>query len=91
MPYVTHSNPYTLLCFQNKGEGLSGDLLVKTKGQNFSVSADEEYKDRVSLAANFSLLLSGAKLSDQRTFTCMVVANADIAEYPVNMVIYSEC
>ncbi|XP_074536092.1 CD166 antigen homolog A-like isoform X1 [Halichoeres trimaculatus] len=72
----------------NKGEGLPGDLLVKTKGQNFSISADDEYKDRVSLAANFSLLLSKAKLSDQRTFTCMVVANADIAEYPVNMVIH---
>lgn len=72
----------------NKGEGLSGDLLVKTKGQNFSISADDEYKDRMSLAANFSLLLLKAKLSDQRTFTCMVVANADIAEYPVNMVIH---
>lgn len=42
------------------------------------------------MANNSSLLLSAAKLTDQRTFTCMVVAGADITEYPVNVVIYSE-
>lgn len=42
------------------------------------------------MAANASLLLSAAKLSDQRKFTCMVVGVADISEYPVNVVIYSE-
>ncbi|CAJ1065270.1 CD166 antigen homolog isoform X4 [Xyrichtys novacula] len=72
----------------DKGEGLPGDLLVKQKNQNVSISAADEYKDRVTLAANSSLLLSEAKLSDQRTFTCMVVAGADIAEYPINVVIY---
>lgn len=68
--------------------GLPGDLLVKQKNQNASIIASDEYKDRVSIAANSSLLLSAAKLTDQRTFTCMVVASADIAEYPVNVVIY---
>lgn len=72
----------------DKGEGLPGDLLVKKKNQNVSISATLEYKSRVSMAANSSLLLSEAKLSDQRTFTCMVVAGADIEEYPVNVVIY---
>lgn len=71
----------------DKGEGLSGDLLVKRTNQNVSVSAGDEYKSRISLASNSSLLLSEAKLSDQRTFTCMVVGE-DIAEYPVNVVIY---
>lgn len=71
----------------DKGEGLSGDLLVKRTNQNVSVSAGDEYKSRVSLASNSSLLLSAARLSDQRTFTCMVVGE-DIAEYPVNVVIY---
>lgn len=42
------------------------------------------------MAANFSLLLSEARLTDQRTFTCMVVAGANIVEYPVNIVVYSE-
>lgn len=74
----------------DKGEGLSGDLLVKQKNQNVSISATDEYKGRVSMAANSSLLLSEAKLSDQRTFTCMVVASADITEYPVNVVIYKK-
>ncbi|XP_063763577.1 CD166 antigen homolog isoform X2 [Eleginops maclovinus] len=72
----------------DKGEGLSGDLLVKLKNQNFSISTTDEYEGRVSMAANRSLLLSAAKLSDQRTFTCMVVADMDISEYPVNVVIH---
>nr|XP_046245332.1 CD166 antigen homolog isoform X2 [Scatophagus argus] len=74
----------------DKGEGLSGDLLVKQKNQNVSISATDEYKGRVSMAENSSLLLSAVKLLDQRTFTCMVVAAADIAEYPVNVVIYKK-
>ncbi|XP_026219195.1 CD166 antigen homolog isoform X1 [Anabas testudineus] len=72
----------------DKGEGLTGDLLVKRNNLNVSISATDEYKGRVSMALNSSLLLSAAKLSDQRTFTCMVVSVADITEYPVNVVIY---
>ncbi|KAM7412942.1 hypothetical protein PAMA_020367 [Pampus argenteus] len=72
----------------DKGEGLSGDLLVRQKTLNVSISTNEEYKDRVSMAANASLLLSAAKLTDQRTFTCMVVASGDIQEYSVNVVIH---
>ncbi|XP_047450265.1 CD166 antigen homolog isoform X2 [Mugil cephalus] len=72
----------------DKGDGLSGDLLVKRKDQDVVISATDEYKSRVSMAANFSLLLSAAKLTDQRTFTCMVVSQLDIIENPVNVVIY---
>ncbi|XP_072320277.1 CD166 antigen homolog isoform X2 [Eucyclogobius newberryi] len=71
----------------DKGDGLSGNLLVKKK-QNVSVSAEDEYKNRVSLASNSSLLLSEARLSDQRTFTCMLVFGEDIEEHMVNVVIY---
>lgn len=39
---------------------------------------------------NSSLLISAAKLSDQRTFTCMVVTGGDVFEYPVNVLIHSE-
>lgn len=81
---------HSAFALQDKGEGLSGDLLVKQKTQNVSINANKEYKGRVSMAANSSLLLSAVKLTDQRTFTCMVVAGADITEYPVNVVIYSE-
>uniref|UniRef100_A0A665UGL7 CD166 antigen homolog A-like n=1 Tax=Echeneis naucrates TaxID=173247 RepID=A0A665UGL7_ECHNA len=72
----------------DKGEGLAGDLLVKQKSQNVVDSATDEYKGRVSMGANSNLLLSEARLSDQRTFTCMVVASQDIREYPVNVAIY---
>ena len=78
------------LPLQDKGEGLPGDLLVKMKDQDAVISTTDEYKGRVSVAANFSLLLSAARLTDQRTFTCMVVTSKDIPEYPVNVVVYSE-
>ncbi|XP_073344637.1 CD166 antigen homolog A-like [Pagrus major] len=71
----------------DKVDGL-GDLLVKKANQNVSIISTDEYKDRVSLAANFSLMISAAQLKDQRTFTCMVVAGADIKEFPVNVEIY---
>ncbi|XP_061683505.1 CD166 antigen homolog A-like isoform X2 [Syngnathoides biaculeatus] len=73
---------------QDKGDGLSGDLLVRKKTENVSISATDEYKGRIHMAANSSLLLSAAKLSDQRTFTCMMVVGLDIKEYPVNVVVY---
>ncbi|XP_020784396.1 CD166 antigen homolog A-like [Boleophthalmus pectinirostris] len=72
----------------DKGDGLSGNLLVKKENENVSVSAEDEYKGRVSLASNSSLLLSEARLSDQRAFTCMVVSGGDIIEDTVNVVIY---
>lgn len=72
----------------DKGEGLSGDLLVKRINQNISVTAEDEYKNRVSLASNFSLLLSEAKLSDQKIYTCLVVGPEDIVENPFNVIIY---
>lgn len=72
----------------DKGEGLPGDLLVKRKGENVAITATDEYKDRVSMADNSSLLLSAAKLTDQRKYTCMAVVGADIMEYPINVVIY---
>lgn len=75
---------------QDKGEGLSGDLVVRQRNQNFSISASDEYKGRVGMAANSSLLLSGAKLTDQRTFICMMVVDGDIQEFPIYVVVHSE-
>lgn len=72
----------------DKGVGVSGDLLTRAQSQDATVTADDEYKGRVSMAANASLMLADAKLTDQRTFTCMVVAGTDIAEYPVSVEIY---
>lgn len=72
----------------DKGDGLSGHLLVKQKNEDVSITATDEYQGRVDMAANSSLLLSAAKLSDQRTFTCMLVAGADIKEFPVSVAIH---
>ncbi|XP_077397789.1 activated leukocyte cell adhesion molecule b isoform X2 [Festucalex cinctus] len=72
----------------DKGNGRSGDLLVRQKTESVSISATDDYKGRINMAANSSLLLSGTKLSDQRTFTCMIVVGTDIREYPVDVVVY---
>uniref|UniRef100_A0A1A7WML6 Activated leukocyte cell adhesion molecule b n=1 Tax=Iconisemion striatum TaxID=60296 RepID=A0A1A7WML6_9TELE len=71
----------------DKGQGQPGDLMVLNKGHDPVVSATDDYKNRVSMAKNFSLLLSGAKLTDQKTFTCMV-AVSDISEYSVTVVVH---
>lgn len=55
-----------------------------------TVLTTDEYKGRVNMAENSSLLLSEVKLADQKTFTCMVVASSDVIEYPFNVVVYSE-
>ncbi|KAM6933209.1 CD166 antigen homolog A-like isoform 2-T2 [Xenentodon cancila] len=72
----------------DKGEGLSGDLLVKQQNQDVAITATDEYKGRVNLTSNLSLRLSEAKLTDERIFTCMVVASGDITEYPVNLMVH---
>lgn len=69
---------------------MSGDLLLKLRDENVSVSNTEDYKDRVSLLANFSLLLSSVKLSDQHTFTCMQTDISDIKEFYIDVVVHSE-
>uniref|UniRef100_A0A8C7MJR5 Activated leukocyte cell adhesion molecule b n=1 Tax=Oncorhynchus kisutch TaxID=8019 RepID=A0A8C7MJR5_ONCKI len=67
----------------------NGDLLTQLKDQDASVIATNQYKDRVSMAENSSLLIAAASLKDEKIFTCMVVAGADISEYPVKLLIHS--
>uniref|UniRef100_A0A8C7WHH6 Activated leukocyte cell adhesion molecule b n=1 Tax=Oncorhynchus mykiss TaxID=8022 RepID=A0A8C7WHH6_ONCMY len=66
----------------------NGDLLTQLKDQDASVIATNQYKDRVSMAENSSLLIAAASLKDEKIFTCMVVAGADISEYPVKLLIH---
>lgn len=63
---------------------------MKRAGQNASVSDDVNYKTRVSMKEDFSLVITKVTMDDQRTFTCMVVAG-DILEFPVELSIYSKC
>ncbi|XP_061575507.1 CD166 antigen homolog isoform X2 [Cololabis saira] len=72
----------------DKGQGLSGDLLVKQTNQDVVITATDEYKGRVNLTSDLSLRLSEAKLTDERIFTCMVVKSGNIAEYPVDLMVH---
>ncbi|XP_058270477.1 activated leukocyte cell adhesion molecule b isoform X1 [Hemibagrus wyckioides] len=66
-------------------DGSNVDLLTKSQTQNASSSQIAEYKGRLVLTQDLSLQISQAKMTDQRTFTCMVVAGADILEFPVDV------
>ncbi|MBN3297969.1 C166A protein, partial [Amia calva] len=65
------------------------DLLTKqAQKEDVKIVAENDYKDRISVATNYSLLISQAKLQDQNTFTCMVVTPGDITEYSVTVHVY---
>ncbi|XP_067307294.1 activated leukocyte cell adhesion molecule b isoform X2 [Pseudorasbora parva] len=66
---------------------IDGKILVKPVNQNATISDDVNYKSRVSIKKDFSLVIRQVTMADQKTFTCMVVKE-DIFEYPVQLVIY---
>ncbi|GAA6106362.1 activated leukocyte cell adhesion molecule b isoform X2 [Tachysurus ichikawai] len=72
--------------YNNEG-GNSVDLLTKKNTQNASLAPVAEYQGRLVLTKDLNLKISQAKMADQRTFTCMVVAGEDIFEYPVDVTI----
>lgn len=63
---------------------------MKQMDQNATISPDVNYKNRVSIKKDFSLVITQVTMTDQRTFTCMVVEKDDILEYPVQVTIYSK-
>lgn len=74
-----------------KDDGTPGDLLVKqAHSDQATVQATDGYAQRVSINRHFSLLITQASLKDQRTFTCMVVSDANLMEYPVSVVVYKK-
>ncbi|CAM4729914.1 unnamed protein product [Leuciscus chuanchicus] len=74
-----------------KDDGTPGDLLVKQAvKEQATVSATDGYKNRVSIAANSSLLISQGSLTDQRVFTCMVVSFSNLEEFPVEVKVYKK-
>ncbi|KAI7800532.1 activated leukocyte cell adhesion molecule b [Triplophysa rosa] len=64
-----------------------GNILVKLRDQNATVLDDVNYKTRVSLKDDFSLVITKVTMDDQRTFTCITVVSADILEFPVQLAI----
>ncbi|KAG9263631.1 CD166 antigen isoform X1 [Astyanax mexicanus] len=69
-----------------RSDGTSGDLLVKqAQKDEAKISATDSYKDRVNITSDSSLVITRATLSDQITFTCMVVSFSNLNEYPVEV------
>ena len=54
------------------------------------VQATDGYATRVAMADNSSLLISQGTLKDERVYTCMVVSESNLREYPVSVVVYSK-
>nr|XP_020477401.1 CD166 antigen homolog isoform X1 [Monopterus albus]XP_020477402.1 CD166 antigen homolog isoform X1 [Monopterus albus] len=74
-----------------KEDGSPGDLLVKqARNDPATVQATDDYAQRVSIDDKFSLLISQASLKDEKTFTCMVVSDNNLMEYPVLVVVYKK-
>lgn len=72
-------------------DGTYRDLLVKqAHKEEAQIQAMDGYKDRVSIAANSSLMIQGGSLVDQRTFTCMVVYGSNLDEHPVDVLVHSK-
>nr|XP_055052289.1 activated leukocyte cell adhesion molecule b [Misgurnus anguillicaudatus] len=62
-------------------------ILVKRAGKNATIGDNVNYKTRVSIQEDFSLVITKVIMADQRTFTCLVSGN-DILEFPVQLQIY---
>lgn len=88
-----------LLCYnvffchtlKEKEDGTLGDLLIKqANSDKATVQATDDYAERVSIDDDLSLLITGASLKDQNTFTCMVVSDSNLLEYPVTVLVNSK-
>lgn len=79
------------LPLKEKEDGSPGDLLIKQARSNkATVQATDSYAQRVSIDDDLSLLITGASLNDQKTFTCMVVSESNLLEYPVSVLVHSK-
>lgn len=74
---------------QTKVDGTVVDLLRKSH-QNIMFLQIEEYNGRINLTNTLALQIFKAKMADQKTFTCMVVTDGDVFEYPVEVIIESK-
>lgn len=76
---------------QEKDDGTIGDLLIKQASQSkATVQATDGYAQRISINDDLSLLITQASLEDQKTFTCMVVSDVNLMEYPISVLVYSK-
>lgn len=77
---------------QEKEDGTPGDLLLKQANtEQPTIQAIDDYAQRISIDDKFNLLITRASLKDKKTFTCMVVSDSNLNEFPVSVVVYSKC
>lgn len=71
--------------------GNVGDLLIKqARSAQHTVQATDEYAQRVSIDEKNSLLITKATLKDQNKFSCMVVSESNLVEYPSTVIVQSK-
>ncbi|XP_069395787.1 CD166 antigen homolog A isoform X2 [Paralichthys olivaceus] len=74
-----------------KDDGTPGDLLIKqARNDQATVQATDDYARRVSIDEKSNLLITQASLKDQKTFTCMIVSDTNLMEFPVSVVVYKK-
>ncbi|CAJ1064519.1 CD166 antigen homolog A [Xyrichtys novacula] len=75
----------------DKEDGTAGDLLIRqARSEEATVQATDGYAQRVSTDDKLNLLITEATLKDQKTFTCMVVSETNVMEYPVAVVVHKK-
>uniref|UniRef100_A0A665TNL8 CD166 antigen homolog A-like n=1 Tax=Echeneis naucrates TaxID=173247 RepID=A0A665TNL8_ECHNA len=73
-----------------KDDGTPGDLLIKqARNDQATVQATDGYAQRISIDDKFNLLITQASLTDQKTFTCMVVSESNLMEFSVSVFVHS--
>ncbi|XP_045894855.1 CD166 antigen homolog A [Micropterus dolomieu] len=74
-----------------KEDGTLGDLLLKqAHSSQATVQATDSYAQRVSIDDKFSLHITQASLKDEKTFTCMVVSESNLREFPVSVTVHKK-
>lgn len=74
-----------------KDDGAPGDLLIKQTHKDQAIDLTKgDYANRVSIDDKLSLLITDASLNDQKTFTCMMVSESNIREFPVSVVVHKK-
>lgn len=65
-------------------------MIKQARSDRATVQATDDYAQRVSIDEDLNLLIRGASLKDQKTFTCMVVSESNLLEYPVSVLVHSK-
>lgn len=66
-------------------------MLKQAHTEQPTIQAIDDYAQRISIDDKHNLLIAQASLKDKKTFTCMVVSESNLIEFPVSVLVYSKC